>query len=737
MIKINKLLKKHRNDWARVIDEARELEGRGALSDSILIYEAFLKVQPGNVGALEALATAFLKADALAKSLAIFKKAIKAGASQAATFLNKGIVEARLGHSAEAFTSFEQALRIKPEYPMAQNNLGKLYGDTGQEEKALLCYDAALELSPDYLDAWLNKGVTLRGLERFDQALECFDRALQLDEHSVKPRINRVVTLQSMGSIDDQDALSQLKAACDLAPQSEDAWNALGNQLRNMAKMEEALAAFDRAIEVAPHFAPAHANRASVLSDLRKYDQALLSFERALHLDPQLAEVYSNRVPSLLKLGLLQEALESAETATTFRPHLAEAHSMRAVALMNLNQTDAVLESFSKAIECNPSLADIFINRALFFKRMGQFDKALEDARHSIELKPTKPDAYNNLALIYEDVLEFDKALSTFDEAIQLDATFADAHFNRALLQLLRGNFLEGWRGYEWRWKSGLQKYARDFERPLWLGEESLEGKTILIPSEQGLGDFIQFARYLPALAAKAREVIVEVPEALLSVLKTLDGNYRWIARNKPLPATDFYCPLMTLPLAFKTEVNSIPSEVPYLQVPPDQAEDWRSQLPPKTRPRIGLVWSGSTAHENDAMRSISFTTLKPLLEADYEFHVLQKEFRESDLSELMDLESVHVHSDALKDFGDTAALISEMDLVISVDTSVAHLAGALGRPTWILVSQVPDFRWMLERADSPWYPTARLFRQEARGDWAKLIDRVKLALGEFLPQVS
>lgn len=251
-----------------------------------------------------------------------------------------------------------------------------------------------------------------------------------------------------------------------------------------------------------------------------------------------------------------------------------------------------------------------------------------------------------------------------------------------------------------------------------------MANKTMLVCLEQGLGDFIQFVRYIPMIEAMGANVILEVHAALVPLIRTLNGSFKIITKGEALPDSDCYCPIMSLPLAFRTTLETIPNEVPYLSTIPQKQIEWQRRLGSKVRTRVGLAWSGTSDHKNDYNRSISLRHLSPLLDLDIEFHSLQKEIRADDEAILMN-SPIHAHQEELLDFADTAALISELDLVISVDTSVAHLAGALGKPVWILLPYVPDFRWLLERSDSPWYPTARLFRQDRLGDWANVIDKV------------
>ena len=316
------------------------------------------------------------------------------------------------------------------------------------------------------------------------------------------------------------------------------------------------------------------------------------------------------------------------------------------------------------------------------------------------------------------------------EKAIKPD--YAEAYWNKSLLKILIGEYLEGWKLYEWRWKKEPQiNSPRAYHQPLWLGDESIFHKTLLIYPEQGFGDYIQCIRYAALVEQLGAKVILEVPSRLLTLCSTLKGQPILIENGKPLPSFDYHCPVMSLPLALKTTVETIPAQIPYLYADDQRKKRWNEKLGNKTVTRIGLVWSGSTMNKNDHNRSLLLNQLTSLLELPVEFHSLQKEIREIDVKTLTDFSKINQHQDDLLDFSDTAALIDEMDLVISVDTAVAHLSGAMGKKTFILLPYSPDYRWMLDRADSPWYPTATLFRQPSVGDWDSVISQIRQLLSD------
>jgi hypothetical protein len=328
-----------------------------------------------------------------------------------------------------------------------------------------------------------------------------------------------------------------------------------------------------------------------------------------------------------------------------------------------------------------------------------------------------------------------DEARASFDRAVGIRPDFAQARWNRAQAMLLAGDFAQGWREHEWRLKAHPE-LQRAFAQPLWLGEVPLDGKTILLHAEQGLGDTLQFCRYAPLVAARGGRVVLEVQKPLVDLMRDLPGVAAVVARGEPLPDFDLHCPLLSLPLAFGTRLDTIPAQMPYLGAPAERAAGWEARL--TKRPRIGLVWSGNAGHKRDRARSIPLYALMPVFDLDAATFVsLQKEARAADAAVLKQTAKLIDVGAELETFADTAALIRQLDLVIAVDTSVAHLAGALGKPLWLLLPAAPDWRWLAGREDSPWYPTARLFRQTVTRAWGPVVARVRAALEEMIASRS
>jgi tetratricopeptide (TPR) repeat protein len=372
-------------------------------------------------------------------------------------------------------------------------------------------------------------------------------------------------------------------------------------------------------------------------------------------------------------------------------------------------------------------------NRGVALRELKRFEEALASYDHALTLRPDYAEALLNRGSILYELKRFEEALANYDQALTRRPDYAEAHFNEALCRMLIGDLNRGFEKHEWRWESRQARNdKRDFAQPLWLGSNEITGKTILLHAEQGFGDTIQFCRYVPLVVERAARVILEVQDPLRELMSALPGATQIVSRGEPLPDFDIHCPLLSLPLAFATRLETIPAATPYLHASPQQAMSWNARLGPKRRLRIGLAWAGRQTHKNDHNRSVSFSSLMPLLDFDATFVSLQREVRMSDTTTLRDRSDVLHFGGELNNFSDTAAIISNLDLVISVDTSVAHLAGALGKPVWILLPYVPDWRWLLDREDSPWYPTARLFRQNHTRTWDDVILCVRGALKDF-----
>jgi tetratricopeptide (TPR) repeat protein len=423
-----------------------------------------------------------------------------------------------------------------------------------------------------------------------------------------------------------------------------------------------------------------------------------------------------------------QHALQLYDQAIALNPSHAEAYYQRGNALRNLGRLDAALASYNQAIERNPAYAYAYCNRGVVQQSLGLTAAALSSYDQAIAIDATDAMAHYNRALLMQDCSRWDAALAAYNQAISINPGFADAHYNRSLALLFQGDFENGWRSYEWRWKNAQRLSIgkpKNFTQPLWLGEESIAGKRLLLYSEGGLGDTLQFCRYATLSATQGATVLLEVQPPLLSLLANLEGVSQLIAVGSELPPFDYQCPLMSLPLAFKTTLGTIPAASKYLHSDKAKVARWHALLGERSRPRVGLVWSGNPNNTIDDRRSIPLADWVAHLPRAFQYFRLQKDVREADRATLDSNPFIVSFDDRLLDFDNTAALCECMDVVISVDTSIAHLSGALGLRTWVLLPFNPDWRWLLDRDDSPWYRTAKLYRQKAVGDWNEVLARV------------
>jgi len=389
------------------------------------------------------------------------------------------------------------------------------------------------------------------------------------------------------------------------------------------------------------------------------------------------------------------------------------------------------ISAFQTAIRLNPRYSDAYHDLGYVFHMNGQPMEAIASYHKAIEINRNMFDAYNNLGRVRQELGDIDEALVSYRKSLEIKPDFAEAHFNLAIALLLKGDFDHGWREYEWR-KRLNHRPRYDLHQQEWNGSD-ISGKTIFLYAEQGFGDTIQFVRFAPLVAEKGARVIIECQRELMSVMQSVKGGNLVISNEDALPEFDLLCPLLSLPLIFHTAPDSIPKDIPYIMTEPTLVQKWRERMKDDSGCcRVGLVWSGNPKYRADRLRSVTLEILLPLWEIEgMRFYSLQKGDAANQVRSLPGWATIADYSDELSNFSDTAAMIANLDLVISVDTAVAHLSGALGKNVWTLLPYAPDWRWMLHREDSPWYPTMTLFRQPAPGDWKSVVEK----LSEELPK--
>jgi tetratricopeptide (TPR) repeat protein len=522
------------------------------------------------------------------------------------------------------------------------------------------------------------------------------------------------------------------------APDNFDALYLLGTIKAHAGQMGEALRLISAALKINPRASEALVNLANVMHALKRDADALDCLDKALAIKPDDLHALQNRGSALLALNRPREALICFEQITQREPRNGEALLNRGVAKATLGRHAEALTDFDAALALMPGHPNVLYNRGNALLALDRHAEAIAAFDRALAAIPKHAAAWNNRGRALQSLNRHAEAVASFGKAIELQKDYADAHFNRAHSLLTLGDLTHGFAQYEWRWKrSGMTDTRRSYGRPLWLGEFPIANKTILLHAEQGLGDTIQFARYAPLLARTGARVVLEVQPELKALLSGLDGITSYHARGETLPAFDVHCPLGSLPLAFKTEPSNIPADIPYLHADEARIAKWRPVIEALPGKRVALAWAGHANHANDRNRSIGLKLLEPLLakgdvSGGVSFISIQRELRENDAAQLARYAKVTHLGGQLADMADTAAVTALVDLVIAVDTSVVHLAGAMGRPVWVMLPFTPDWRWTLTGEQSPWYPQARLFRQPAIGDWPSVVAKLRDALASF-----
>ena len=650
-----------------LLSEGWTFQEKGHFELAKVRYEELIHRHPQHVQALQLLGILYATNKNLLAATELFSRALSLEPSNAQVLFNRANAYFEQGLVALALADLELALVLEPHNELGLLTQGNAYYALEQYEEALLSFDTAIGLNPAFTKALNNRGLVLKALGRHHEAFSSYAEAVAND------------------------------------PKYADAFNNLGILLMELENLDQAVQCFDTAISLKPFEAEPYNNLGNALNVLERYGDALQSFDKAIALKPNYADAYCNRASSLEALMRLDDAIRSCEFAIGFNAQLSVAHNKLAVML----------------------------------KEKGEWVQALDVLNQAIALKPEYLSAMINKGNVLSLLGRFEEALVCFDDVLLQNPNDKLAQWNKSLLCLLLGDYTNGWSLYEAGWLINMRGFKRELDSPVWLGNVSIKGKTILLYAEQGLGDVIQFCRYAKLVKNLGARVVMEVPASLLVLLEGLEGVDEWVMQGQPLPDIDYHCPLMSLPLAFKTELSTIPSATAYVHADPSKVKGWSNRLGGHKRLKVGVVWNGGyrpympNVWWVNQRRNITLDMFAAGLNAlDVDFYSLQK--GEPAESEIRGQEqhywpqgNFYNFTDELNDFSDTAALIANLDLVISVDTSTAHLAAALGKPTWILTRFDTCWRWLLERDDSPWYASVKLYRQGKNRDWAATLARV------------
>ena len=603
-----------------------------------------------------------------------------------------GMLSYEAGRHEAATALIAEAIHANPHVAAFHSNLGNVLEARGELPDALLCFEQALRLEPDYPEAHVNLGNTLQRLERFEEAVAHYRQALLL------------------------------------SPCCAEAHNNLGNALRARGQLAEAIACFERALELKPDYAEAYSNLATVFRDQDRLEEAERYYRQALRLNPDLAEGYSNLGAVLLRQERFEEAEAACREALARKPVLADALSNLGAILPKLGRREEAEAACRQALQKCRDHPEAWNNLGNVLLELGRIDEAVAAYREALRSRPAHADAHYNLGNALTVQQRFQEAAASYRRAVQLKPDAANVHWNLALILLQMGDFEQGWREYEWRWKR-KETPLRAFQQPLWDGSP-LEGRTILLHGEQGLGDTVQFNRYVPLVKQAGGSIVVECAPELAPLLRAIRGMDRLVSAGAPLPDFAVHAPLLSLPRLFETRLETIPNQVPYLAVEPQRVQIWRRRLSPNERFKVGLVWAGTASHPNNQNRSFTPDQFAPLEGIPgVEFFSLQRGPEAGQLDTAPPGMRITNLAAEANDLEDLAAMVLNLDLVITVDTLMAHLAGALARPVWTLLSFVSDWRWLSDRQDSPWYPSMRLFRQTRLGDWRAVMGRVREAI--------
>jgi tetratricopeptide (TPR) repeat protein len=684
------------DDARTQINLGKVLRAEGKLDEAITHYVKAVDLEPDNAGAHINLGNTLRVRGRLDEAITHYLKAIDIEPNNAGTHLNLGNVLQARGKLDEAAAHYEKAIDIEPDSAGAHLNLGNVLRARGKLDEATAHYEKALAIKPDHAGAHVNLGNILQAQGKLDEAAAHYGKAIEIEPNHAAAHINLGNVLQALGQFD--DAIAHYKQALPMDPGNAALYNNMGGAILGArGDLNEAAACFGRVAALKPNYPEAHYNLGNIFSAQGKLDDAVACYQRALTLSPDRPDFHNQLGNALRDQGRLEAAAECCERALALMPNYAEAHY---------------------------NLGNVFGDQGKLEEALGCYERALA-------LRPDYADAHTNLIITLRDLGRNHDALVCCKRALAFHPDSADTQFCDAYLRLLTGDFAEGWRKYEWRWLTTDVK-PHGLTLPLWDGKD-LGGRTILLHCEQGLGDSIQCVRFARLVKEKNGTVLLACPNSLARLFKGVAGVDGIYPDGRHLPTYDVQAPMMSLPGLFQTTVDSIPADVPYLRSDPAGVAVWKDRLAGHGGFRVGIVWRSGPAHEGYRKRSVTAAQFAEFLKIPGltvvslqkdgtagEFEMLGNAVGSNTTGSFFDA------SPFLEDFSDTASVVANLDLVITVDTAVCHLAGALAVPVWTLIPFAHDWRWLLQREDSPWYPTMRLFAQPKIGDWQSVIERVR-----------
>ncbi|MDR3464781.1 MAG: tetratricopeptide repeat protein [Xanthobacteraceae bacterium] len=632
------------------------------------------------------------------------------------------------GRAAEGTALLGRVFALDPDHAPALATLGDALAVKGEREGSLAAFQCAVMRRPRDAGLHAKLGTALCDLSRFDEAEAAYRRALELDSGLTRARFNLAVALTGQGRLAEAEDAYRAVVACD--PAHHGAWLNLGHVLADQEKLDDAVAAYRRALTADPIDPALHRRLGDTLRRLGRIEDAVMHCRRATQLAPNSVAAFCSLGLALHQAGRPIEAAQAYRQASVLDPGDPVILRDLGARLCELGQLDEAVTACERALALNPDHAPAHTNLGVILEMQDDIEAAVAAHRRAIAADPGYAKGHANLAVALRSAGRIDQALAASHRAVALDPDQPLARYNHAHFLLMNGDLEQGFREFRWGrkckiWSEGYPT----FSEPEWQGE-ALAGRTLLLFAEAGLGDVLQFVRYLPMVAAMGGSIVLQVQPALVSLLRMSCG-VTVVGRGEPLPPFDLQLPLMDLPRLFGTTLDTIPAAVPYLHADPATLARWRRALQDVEALKVGVAWAGNPRHKGDRQRSLSAEAVLPrLVMPGVQLYSLQKEPGAADVPVLARLGTDIVDlAPALGDFADTAAAVAALDLVIVVDTSVAHLAGALGRPVWVLLPYALDWRWLRDREDSPWYPGMRLFRQHKPQAWEGVMARASAEL--------
>ncbi|WP_221763717.1 tetratricopeptide repeat protein [Methyloradius palustris] len=715
-----------------LFDQSLQLFHAGRMLEARSGYRKILKKIPNHADALHFVGLTYIRTQNYQEGLASIKRAILIKPDHAEAHYNLGNVYSELGHSDEAITEYQQAISIKPDYANAYNNLGNVFNVSKRTDEAIACYQQALLLHPDFSQAYNGLGIAFGEQKNFEAAVDAYQHAIRLKPNFADAHNNLAVARKELGLT--ELAIESFKNAITFRPDYADAHIALGNILNEQGRFDEAISSYKDALAIRQDVEAAF-KLGNALNALNRFDEALPYYELALSINPDFADAHNSLGVALSEVERFEEAFAAYNKALVIEPDHFIALNNLGNTLIDVGQYDRAIDCFKRLLSINHDFADAYNGWGNALNELEQVEDAIVCYQQALAIKPDYVRAIYNFGVVLARLRKFDEALEQYESALSIQPDFTEAQWNRGLIYLLHGQWLNGWHDYKMRWqlKGATQLPVTSY--PQWLGDQSIAGKKLLIQFEQGFGDAIQMLRYVNLLEAQGVECWIQSPPQLSKLVSRSFQGAHVLEGNVFSEHLDYRIPVMSLPLAMKTfSEAAIPNSTPYLIADSARIGYWKKQLSSASVATVGLVWRGNSSHKNDRNRSIALAEYIPLILANplIQFVTLQQDLAAQERDQLKPHNNVRILDKELIDFDETSAVMSALDLVITVDSAPAHLAGALGKPTWILLCFAGEWRWLHERTDSPWYPSATLFRQSNRGNWTEVITQVNHELARL-----